>query len=179
ERVAGEYEFHKTHAHFHNRDMAIIRLLKLSYDGDQPVLEEVELGGKMGYCLADNMVSEYRSSDDTVDSDPQYLRFSSCDVAGEGTMYLNRGWIDVYGWHTPGNYVEFGDNDEGEYVVQFEVDAADMIKETNERDNVAYTWLTVDGNDIVILERGRGESPWDHQKEIVDSSFHSAVSYAV
>jgi hypothetical protein len=125
------------------------------------------------------MVSEYRAGDDEVDSDPQFIRLSSCDVAGEGTMYLNRGWTDVYGWYLPGQYVEFGDNGDGEYVVRFEVDAGDTIKETNERDNVAYTWLTVNGKDIGILERGRGESPWDPQKQIVDSSFHIPVRNAV
>jgi len=179
ERDGGEYEFHKTHAHFHNKDMASVQLMKVSYEGLTPVLEPVGVGGKSGFCLLDTMVSEYRAGDDEVDSDPQFIRLSSCDVAGEGTMYLNRGWTDVYGWYLPGQYVEFGDNGDGEYVVRFEVDAGDTIKETNERDNVAYTWLTVNGKDIGILERGRGESPWDPQKQIVDSSFHIPVRNAV
>lgn len=178
-RASGEYEFHKTHAHFHNKDMASVQLMKVSYEGRTAILEPVGVGAKSGFCLLDTMISEYRSADDKVDSDPQSIRVSSCEVAGGGTMYLNRGWIDVYGWYLPGQYVDFGNNDDGEYVVRYEVDAANTVLETNERDNVAYTWLNVSGNTIDVLERGRGENPWDPLKEILDSSFHSAVTYPI
>ena len=86
-------------------------------------------------------------------------------------MILNKGWTDIYSWSLSGNYVEFGTNGDGDYVVRLTADAADKIEETNERDNTSYTWVRVEGNEVTILERGWGTDPWDPQKEIAEDSF--------
>ena len=44
------------------------------------------------------------------------------------------------------------------------------IRETREDDNTSYTYFRVDGDDIEVLERGIGESPWDRRKTIVDDT---------
>ena len=74
---------------------------------------------------------------------------------------LTRGWGDVYRWQRPGQYVEFGDHGDGRYVVRAIVDKPGEVKETNERDNAGYALIQVTGENVTILERGQGHSPWD------------------
>lgn len=82
-------------------------------------------------------------------------------------MALARGWADIYTWWTEGNFVDFGANPDGLYVIRAASNPDGEIRETRD-DNVAYTYLRVTGDAIEVLERGLGDSPWNPHGKVVD-----------
>jgi hypothetical protein len=65
-------------------------------------------------------------------------------------------------------YVDFGSNGDGLYVLRSTADPDGGVLETDEDDNMGYSFIRVRGNDVEVLERGYGEGPWDNQR-ILDS----------
>ena len=97
------------------------------------------------------------------------------DVTPTGTngpigtvMGITPGWADLYLWSQTGNYVEFGTNGDGLYLVRSTADANDWILETNETDNTSYAFIRVTGEQITVLERGYGTGPWDADKRLAE-----------
>ena len=80
---------------------------------------------------------------------------------------LSTGWADIYTAELSDNYVDFGINLDGYYLLRFFADLDGTIEETNESDNVAYSYIRVSGLDVELLERGRGRDPWDPNKVVL------------
>ncbi|MDQ3951516.1 MAG: hypothetical protein M3279_00935, partial [Actinomycetota bacterium] len=80
---------------------------------------------------------------------------------------LSAGWGDIYTAGLSDNYVDFGLNGNGLYVVQVKADVDGTIRESNENDNFGYSLIEVSGLSVGLLERGRGRSPWDPKKVVV------------
>lgn len=158
DRPAGEHEFHKTHAHNHYKDVLTYRLFKVT-DRKRGRFEEVGRGVKSGFCPADQAFADWRSFDQAA----AYSTPGDCRT----TMSLSTGWGDVYRWQRPGQYVEFGDNSDGVYVVRATADIKRQVLETEESDNSGYALIRIEGSEIEILERGRGLHPWDRDKTIL------------
>lgn len=161
ERRAGRYEYHKTHGHYHFTGFAHLELFEVT-DRDRGKLVRSGEGHKSGFCFGDVMMNSWSSFRQGSAGSSR----SSCDDATEAHMGLSAGWTDIYDWSTPGNYVEFGDNRDGYYVVRAVVDAQDFILESDESDNVSYAYIKVSGKKIEVLERGFGMDPWDRNKEV-------------
>jgi hypothetical protein len=104
---------------------------------------------------------------DSLEQDRAGSTTSDCGAVDGASMALTRGWVDIYPWSLPDNYVEFGSNPDGLYVVRATADAFDHILETDESDNAAYVYLRVTGNHIDVLERGYGTDPWDPDKNVI------------
>lgn len=161
ERRAGTYEYHKTHGHYHFAGFAQLELLKVT-DRDRGSLARAGEGHKSGFCFGDVMMNSWRSFRQARAASSR----SSCDDLTEAYMGLSAGWTDIYHWSTPGNYVEFGDNKDGYYVVRAVVDAEDHVQESDESDNVSYAYIKVRGEKVDVLERGFGSDPWDPRKQV-------------
>ncbi|MGH2752965.1 MAG: lysyl oxidase family protein [Actinomycetota bacterium] len=162
ERRAGTYEYHKTHGHYHFTGFARMDLFDV-VDRESGELARAGKGHKSGFCFGDVMMNSW----ERFVHDRAASSRSSCDDFTEAYMGLSTGWTDIYTWDTPGNYVEFGDNPDGYYVVRAQVDARDTILETNENDNVSYAYIHVQGDKVRVLERGFGTDPWDPNKALV------------
>ena len=164
-RDAGTYIFHTTHAHFHDENILSYDLFKVPAPG---VLVNAGGGVKSGFCPADQLFGEWGS----FTQDPQgYFGTGdtptgNCFSANDGFIGLTRGWGDVYRWQRPGQYVEFGTNTDGYYVVRSTVDKANHILESNDSDNAAYAYVKITGDQVQLLERGQGVSPWDPKKVV-------------
>lgn len=162
-RDAGRSEFHKTHQHFHLKGFARFDLYRVT-DRKQGTLRAVGRGNKAGFCLVDYKIAQWRR----FDQERAYSARSDCmPVGGEAELGLSAGWTDLYGYDLPGNYVEFGDNGDGYYVLAVAVDSLGHILETNERDNRGYSYVHVKDGVVTVLERGHGKSPWDPNKVVV------------
>jgi hypothetical protein len=168
-RRAGSAKFHTTHAHYHHVGFGTLELYRVT-DGKKGSLVLVGAGPKQGFCLMHFQIVDWYSFDQApVDE------ISTCEERGGGAtdnfiqgaaMVLEKGWSDAYGWGLDGNYVDFGTNGDGLYVVRSITDPDDVIAETNETDNAGYALIQVSGSDVTLLERGYGMSPWDLQKVV-------------
>lgn len=164
ERVAGKFEVHPMHAHYHYADIWTFRLFKES--GSQ--VEPFSKGRKSGFCPADQKFAEWRR----FNQDPMYTYWGDCGIYDlhspqVGTMALSSGWGDIYRWYRPGNYLDFAAAGDGRYVVQGRVDSNEWVLETTERDNFGYAYIEVEGDRVKVLERGRGMGPWDPHKIVI------------
>lgn len=103
--------------------------------------------------------------------DPAGRQRQDCDLVNGATatqIALGTGWADIYHWSLDWNYVEFGDNPDGHYVVRSVADAQGDVLESDESDNAGYAYIRVRGDQVAVLERGHGTSPWDPRKRPTD-----------
>lgn len=145
ERPAGVARYHKTHAHYHHSDAVALRLYEVT---DEEAGEIAPAGAKhfKGFHHRDELLRDWERF------------YPTWSKSGYGLL---PGWADIYEWDRPGNYIDFGLNADGRYLVRMWADPVAGIAETNEQDNVGYTYLEVAGSAVTLLEAGRGMDPWD------------------
>lgn len=167
---AGSATYHEIHGHFHYNDIFGARLFRV-VDEDAGELAPVGEVAKRGACAHDIVFVGFRR----FYQDPQHLADSGTDCNFTFTnptspairIGLSTGWADIYPSALSDNYVDFGLNADGLYLLRFKADVDGTIEETNERDNVAYSLIGVEGLSVELLERGRGTSPWDPHKVVL------------
>jgi hypothetical protein len=167
DRPAGKFVFHEAHAHFHVQDMLAYRLYSV-VDARKGTLAAAGDGRKASFCTLDLMINDFgnfksepaRYGDDTV-------CFKPPDPNTTLVMGITPGWSDVYTWDLPDQFVDFGNGGEGLYVVRTYVDGPNTILEESESDNVGYAYIRVTGDNVRLLERGIGQSPWDRKKVVL------------
>lgn len=145
ERVAGTARWHKTHGHYHHHDAVALQLFRVT-DTDKGTLEASGSKHRKGFAHRDELLRDWQRF------------YPTLERAGFG---LTAGWSDIYEWDRPGNYIDFGLSGDGYYVVRMWADPVDGILESNEKDNVGYTYLEVSGRTVELIEAGRGRDPWD------------------
>lgn len=169
-RPAGEFLYHKTHAHYHHSGFGTLELLKVT-DPKRGTMQLAGTGPKQGFCTGDIKIAEWETFGGMQNS-----AGSEC-IQNAGLVYdptagtrmgLSAGWADLYSWEQDGNYVEFGlTNGDGLYVIRSTADALNNILESDETDNTGYAYVRITGQAIQVIERGRGQSPWDRRKVVV------------
>lgn len=169
EHPAGDYTLHQVHLHYHVADLATFRLFRVA---GVRRLERTGAGLKEGFCLANNKMTTFRRF---IQDDPAEFADADClpSVDDEGDFQFAEaivpGWEDVYDWQTSGQYVDFDSNPDGRYLLRMKVNNAGTFVESDRSDDVAYTYFQVTGDVVRPLERGRGRSPWDPDKVVLDS----------
>jgi hypothetical protein len=176
-RPAGAFTFHQIHAHYHVLGIAKFELF--------PVTTPAKLGPpsdvlKEGFCLGDIKMYDWYSF---AQSEVSPNSPDNCEPApqpdGTWRFYegIDQGWEDSYKWQTSGQFVNFGNSPDGLYLLRVTVNPYNYILEADkghDTNDVAYTYFQVTGNDIHVLERGHGTSPWDPHK-IVESPVFGEV----
>jgi hypothetical protein len=169
ERAGGFSVYHRTHMHYHHNGFGSLELLKVLNPATGQ-MAPAGMGPKQGFCTLDFKIAHWTKFDNvpaaSVRQDCNVVE-SPSDVTQLG---LDAGWGDIYNYHLDGNYVEFGENSDGLYVVRSIADAFNAVLETNENDNGGYAYIRVTGNSIKVLERGHGSSPWDPHKVLADDN---------
>lgn len=145
EREAGIARYHKTHGHYHH-DAAIGLQLFEVVDRKKGELVAAGEPRTKGFAHRMELLREW----DTF--------YPLWNLQGFG---LSAGWADIYEWDRPGNYIDFGLNGDGFYVVRMEADPVKGVLESNERDNFGYTYMKITGSEVELIEAGRGKDPWD------------------
>lgn len=162
---SGTYSFHPVHAHFHDDYVLGFELFRVT-DDKLGAMDKVGTGTKSGFCPADQLFAEWwkfyqgggQPGGDTI--------AGNCFNPKDGVIGLSLGWGDVYRWQRPGMYVEFDGQPNGRYVIHSNVDPANHVLETDDTDNTSYAYVQIDGDEIQLLERGWGVSPWDPKKTV-------------
>ncbi len=148
---AGRATYHKTHGHYHHADAIGLELLRVT-DPQRGGLELVGAPHRKGFAHRDELLRDW-------------TRFYPIDKKrGFG---LKPGWGDYYEWDRPGNYIDFGVSGDGRYVLRLTADPVNGIIESNDGDNVSYTYIQVAGTAVRMLESGRGRDPWDRCKILI------------
>jgi hypothetical protein len=145
ERRAGVAKYHKTHAHFHHDAAIGLQLFKVE-DRSTGKLSEASAKRTKGFAHRNELLRDWEHF------------YPTGTLNGFGLL---PGWADIYEWDRPGNYIDFGLNSDGYYVVRMWADPVKGVKESNEVDNTGYTYLQVTGSEVKLIEAGRGKDPWD------------------
>ena len=156
ERHAGEAHFHKTHGHYHHGDAVALRLFKV-VDPKRGVLEPAGEKHFKGFHHRDELLRDWDRF------------YPTWNKAGFGLL---SGWADIYEWDRPGNYIDFGLNPDGRYLARMWADPVSGVVESNEQDNIGYTYLEVSGSQVELIESGRGLGPWDPCKIVMGYGGH-------
>lgn len=186
-----EAENHEEHAHYHHRATGSYELLAADPETEQ--LREISTSPKAGFCIGDYLIARWHRFDqDPHRTSEQYTNDLSC--AGNPTptrtrFGLTKGWGDVYPGFVEGNYVDYGAVTDsqgqmvpGHYVIRAttnpcrdpNVGVTDQrcrgtIIETRYNDNTGYAYFEivhdVSGKALITeIERGHGQSPFDHSR---------------
>ncbi len=170
EQPAGTATYHEIHGHWHYDAVFQARLFEV-IDPEQGQLEPLGEAEKRGACAHDWVLVDferfYQDLAGTADSGTDCSFAFTNPTSSRMRIGLSRGWADIYTAELSDNYVDYGLAGDGTYLVRVWSDPNDYIRETNERDNVAYTLIEVDGDQVRELERGRGTAPWDPEKVVL------------
>jgi hypothetical protein len=157
-RDAGTFTFHAMHAHYHYEGFAHYQLYSVNFTRRQvtPLLHE---GVKSGFCLEDTFIVWWERRG----NGPMSVTFPDCDLPayydGEhlwGEMGITLGWADVYTWDLPDQYVPIDGLPDGMYVFETRADSSELLMETNENDNAAWSLIRISGTTVDVLAEGRG-----------------------
>lgn len=160
--AAGTGSYHLTHGHWHYDDIIWHQLFKVGADHE---LIPAGKAKKIGYSPADEAIVQWDQF--TQDRAGSSATAGNCLPGSNQRLGMSRGWGDSYRYQRAGNYVDFNVNGDGEFVVQTIVDPLGHLMETNKADNTFYTHIRVTGDQVVVLEKGYGQSPWDPAKVVV------------
>ncbi len=156
DREAGTAVYHESHAHYHHSEAVALQLFAVT-DREAGTMTSASGRQTKGFAHRSELLRDWHHFY------PTWSNF------GFG---LRAGWSDIYEWDRPGNYIDFGVNGDGYYVVRMWADPVDGILESNEKDNLGYTYLQVTGTDVELIEAGRGKHPWDPCKIMVGFGGH-------
>ncbi len=151
ERLAGKAVFHKTHGHWHHSEAVGLQLFSVK-DPKEGGLEAASAKRTKGFAHRNELLRDWD------------VFYPTLNHQGFG---LRPGWADIYEWDRPGNYIDFGINSDGYYVLRMRADPVGGVLEMNERDNLGYTYMKIEGSEVKLLEAGRGRDPWDPCKIVV------------
>ena len=144
-RAAGTAYYHHSHTHYHHDRAVGLELLRV-VDAQRGALEAAGQPHRKGFAHRNELLRDWRTF---------YPRWTK---RGFGLL---PGWGDYYEWDRPANYIDFGMNPDGLYVVRLTADPDGFILETDRSDNVGYSLIRVTGETVQHLESGRGTDPWD------------------
>ena len=174
-RPAGSFIFHKIHLHYHVLALAEFPLFRVEPDH---TMVPTGQGLKEGFCLGNLKIYDWSSfgqdeiNPNSIDNCEPSPHPNAETNLPDGTWRFYEGvasgWEDVYTWATSGQFVDFNTNPDGYYVMQMIVNPKQAFLETNYDNDIAYTYFQVSGNDVRVIERGRGASPWDPHKVVLD-----------
>ena len=138
DRLAGSWEFHEAHGHFHYREFAQARLWKADAHGKKVGSAPVRVGNKVSFCIIDVKIDAWAQDGDV----PRRYGVPRClfpTEFDEEFSYIvsgiSRGWADIYNWFLPDQYLEVSGLPDGDYIVESIADPANGILESDETNN--------------------------------------------
>jgi hypothetical protein len=129
-RLAGWFEWHSGHNHFHFDDYALYTLQPVNAPGGS-----LRTGSKTTFCVMDNTAVNL-----SLPGAPASPTFGSC---GNFVQGMSVGWGDTYGAHLAGQEIDFTDNADGIYQLKIEIDPKKVVIEANENDNLSCLLVNI------------------------------------
>jgi hypothetical protein len=127
--LAGWFEYHPAHQHFHFDDYALYTLQPVNAPGGYQLT-----GSKTTFCVMDTTkVSNLPGS-------PGSAVYSTCGSTIQG---MSVGWGDTYGAHLAGQELDFTSNADGIYQLKIEIDPKDLLIESDNTDNASCVLIDI------------------------------------
>lgn len=143
DRPAGEWEYHPIHDHFHYTSFGISRLWATS-GGQRAGSEPVRTSRKVSFCIVDIELHAWAERG----NGPRTYSFPACVTPAESdgvndylVQGMASGWIDVYDWFLPDQYVEVTGLADGVYILDTIADPDNSILEADETNNCAGMYV--------------------------------------
>jgi len=120
------------HNHWHVTDLQTYDLIRK----DNGV--KVGTGAKTGFCFYDNQRYVFN-----LPGEPTSKVYTNCGTEGDLTVVtgLSIGWMDIYPWNIPLQYIDITGLAAGRYRLQVTADNYHLFQESNEANN--FTWVDI------------------------------------
>ena len=139
DRLAGSFDWHPAHNHFHFNNYALYTLQPVDAPGGSQ-----RTGSKTTFCIMDT-----DPIDTSLPGAPNQSVYSGCGNVVQG---MSVGWGDTYGYWLAGQELDFTGNPAGVYQLEIEVDPKNLLLETNENDNVSCVLLNISTSTVTVLD---------------------------
>ncbi len=145
DRLAGTFEWHPEHNHFHFEDYALYTLQPVNAPGGSE-----RTGSKTTFCVMDTTIVNTN-----LPGAPQNAVYATCGADVQG---MSVGWGDTYGYWLAGQSIDFTGNPDGDYKLIIEVDPKKRLLELNDGDNIACALIRVNNSHVQVLGTGSDSS---------------------
>ena len=139
--LAGTYEFHPDHQHFHFENYALYTLKQVGAPGGSE-----KLSAKTSFCIMDTT-----KINTSLPGAPGNAVYSSCGVSTQG---LSVGWGDRYGPTLAGQSFDITNSPDGDYDLTIDVDPQGRLLEGSESDNVSCVRLRISATNRILQPLG-------------------------
>lgn len=131
--AVGAMVLHHQHGHFHFEGFARYDLVRLRPNGqpDRSRAGVVATSPKVSFCLQDS---------DQVDEGAPGRYYDFCTGALQG---ISPGWADIYDSSLAGQSLPLAGVADGRYALVYTADPENRLRESNERDNVAFSIVEI------------------------------------
>jgi len=141
--LAGWFEWHELHNHFHFNGYADYVLQPVNAPGGSE-----RYGQKTTFCVMDTT-----AVNTSLPGAPSSAHYSSCGRTIQG---MSVGWGDTYGASLAGQEIDFTDNADGIYSLKIVIDPDKHIIESNDLDNESCVLLSIMKPSTVQVLDGSG-----------------------
>jgi hypothetical protein len=158
DRLAGQVEFHQAHGHYHFRSFGLSSLWRVDQAGvpmdSQPVRrgnksrpiggQLTRTGRKVSFCMADIGIVNWASNSTgpRTYNAPDCLAPASSDADFDYfTQGITSGWMDVYDWYLPDQYMDVSGVPDGIYLLQTEADPDGLLVEADRSNNCGGVFI--------------------------------------
>ncbi|MDO8414527.1 MAG: lysyl oxidase family protein [Gallionellaceae bacterium] len=128
--MAGSFEWHETHNHFHFDNYAIYTLQPVTANGASK-----RIGAKTTFCIMDTTLINHRLKG--ASKRPVY---NACDLSVQG---MSVGWGDEYHYSLDGQSLDISGLPDGDYNLEIEIDPKNRIIESDETDNISTVLIRI------------------------------------
>jgi hypothetical protein len=137
---AGTWEFHEAHHHYHYDNFVQSNLWAADSKGRRLGSAPIRAGRKVSFCMEDEGIDSTMWGQEGVrpraHQAPDCLFFVEQDANFNYIIQgLSPGWIDIYQWYLPGQYIEVSGVADGTYVLETIADPDNELVEPDESNN--------------------------------------------
>ena len=147
DQIAGFWEWHETHHHYHYTSFASTALWHSDKHGDTVGTNPVRESEKVSFCIADIKIDAWGKKGDG----PRKYFAPDCLFPQDSDANFNyliqglsNGWSDVYEWYLPDQYIEVSGVPDGYYLMVFCADPDSEIEEASETNNCSKNLIHLD-----------------------------------
>lgn len=160
DRLAGQVEFHAAHGHYHFKSFGLSSLWRVDSAGraldSRPVRQGsgqrafgaqlTRTGRKVSFCMADIDIVFWGQKGDgpRTYNAPDCLAPASSDAVYDYFVQgITSGWMDIYDWYLPDQYIEVSGLPDGIYLLQTEADPDRLLTESDRHNNCGGVFISL------------------------------------